>query len=79
MRLTKAQVEALLSHVDGAPEAVRAALEGAVAILHGHRDVAAALDGVGRHDEAGRYRAGDAELAWDLVTELNELRHLAGA
>jgi hypothetical protein len=76
-RLTKAQVEALLAHLDGPAESLAAGVADAVAELHGTRDVAGVLDSLGRHHDAARVRAGDEATLWSLATELNELRRLA--
>ena len=76
-RLTKAQVEAVLAHLDGPPAALAEAVADAVAALHGTRDVAGVLDSLGRHHDAASLRAGDEAAVWSVATELNELRRLA--
>lgn len=76
-RLTKAQVETLVAHLDGPPAALPDALADAVAVLHGTRDVAGVLDALGRHDDASGVRAADGATIWAIATELNELRCLA--
>lgn len=78
-RLTKAQVEALLEHVDGSVEELSTALADTVEALHGTRDVAGVLDSLGRHHDAAQVRASDEATLWALASELNELRRLAPA
>jgi len=75
-RLTKAQVEALLAHLDGSHEELLGALADAVEHLTGQRDVVAALREHGRHDDADALAAGEPAAAWALATELNERRTL---
>jgi len=78
-RLTKAQVEALSAHLDGAPDELSTAVADAVEALHGSPDVAGVLDSLGRHHDAAQVRAGDERTLWALAAELNELRRLAPA
>lgn len=75
-RLTKAQVEALLGHLDGSTEELAGAVAEAVEVLHGTPDVAGVLDSLGRHHDAARVRADDEAVLWALATELNERRRL---
>lgn len=76
-RLTKAQVEALVAHLDGPADALSVALADAVETLHGSPDVAGVLDSLGRHHDAAQLRAGAEATLWALATELNERRRLA--
>jgi hypothetical protein len=78
-RLTKAQVEALMAHVDGSTEELSEALADAIEALHGTPDVAGVLDSLGRHHDAARVRADDEATLWALATELNERRRLVPA
>jgi predicted ArsR family transcriptional regulator len=75
-RLTKAQVEALLAHLDGPLDALLVALADAVEAVTGSRDVVAVLRQRGRIEEATALAAGGEATAWALATELNERRHL---
>ena len=75
-RLTKAQVEALLSHLDRSPEELHGALADAVEHLTGSRDVVGQLRARGRDDDADAIATGDPAAAWALATELNERRRL---
>lgn len=75
-RLTKAQVEALLVHLDGPPAALSEAIADAVEHLAGNRDVSGVLDSLGRHHDAALVRAGDEATLWSLAAELNERRRL---
>jgi len=75
-RLTKAQVEALLAHLDGSAEELHGALADAVEHLTGTRDVVGALRARGRDDQADALASGDLAAAWALATELNERRAL---
>lgn len=56
---------------------VVAAVEEAVAILHPGRGLVETLEAGGRASLAARLAARDETAAWELVTELNELRGLA--
>ena len=76
-RLTKAQVEALVAHLDGSADELSAALADAVEVLHGSPDVAGVLDSLGRHHDAAQVRAGAESTLWAVATELNEDRRLA--
>jgi hypothetical protein len=75
-RLTKAQVEALLSHLDGPHDELLGALADAVEHLTGSRDVVGELRARGRDDAADGLAGGDEAFAWALAAELNERRHL---
>lgn len=75
-RLTKAQVEDLFAAMDGDFDDVKAALETAIAHLHGSADLDAVLRRHGREGTADRLARRDEDAAWALAAELNERRHL---